>query len=128
LDPLTDKVLTCSAFIYLATVATTGIAVWMAAVIVGRELLVTGLRGMVESVGAAFGADWGGKIKTISQFVVLIGVLLQQGLEQQQWEAAARALQTPLKVLIVAMIIATVVSGGHYLVKAARLMESMPQP
>lgn len=124
LDPLTDKVLTCSAFIYLAATApATGITVWMATVIVARELLVTGLRGMVESVGAAFGADWGGKFKTISQFAVLVGVLVQQGLSRQGWTQTATLLQGPLALLAGLMVVATVASGVHYLVKAGRLLD-----
>lgn len=122
LDPLTDKVLTCSAFIYLSARPETGILPAMTAVIVGREILVTGLRGMVESAGRAFGADWGGKVKTISQFAVLVGVLLRQGMSSVEWDRAVAMLDWPLQVLVGVMLVATVVSGLHYLVKAARLL------
>ncbi|MCS7021162.1 MAG: CDP-alcohol phosphatidyltransferase family protein [Gemmataceae bacterium] len=124
LDPLTDKVLTSTAFIYLSvTSEQTGIYPWMAAVIVARELLVTGLRGMVESEGAAFGADWGGKIKTITQFAVLVGVLVQQGLWTAGESYPAELLHWPLRLLIGLMLAATVTSGLHYLVKANRLLD-----
>src|SRR5215211_9515070 len=47
LDPLADKVLVCGAFIYLIPVERAGIDPWMVVVVVVRELLVTGIRGMV---------------------------------------------------------------------------------
>src|SRR5436853_283453 len=63
LDPLVDKVLVCGAFIMLLPYppARTGLAAWMVVVVVGRELVVTGLRSYLESRGARFGADWTGK-------------------------------------------------------------------
>ncbi|MCX8139251.1 MAG: CDP-alcohol phosphatidyltransferase family protein [Thermogemmata sp.] len=128
LDPLTDKVLTCSAFIYLSAMPGTRILPAMTAVIVGRELLVTGLRGIVESAGRAFGADWGGKVKTVSQFAVLVGVLLRQGMIGSGWNTTGEMLDRPLQVLIGVMLAATVVSGLHYLVKAAQLLRGTTEP
>ncbi|MBU0717770.1 MAG: CDP-alcohol phosphatidyltransferase family protein, partial [Planctomycetes bacterium] len=63
LDPLADKVLVCGAFILFSGPAfvdgtghnVTEVAGWMVVVIVGRELLVTGLRGFNEARGRAFG-------------------------------------------------------------------------
>lgn len=71
LDPFADKMLICGAFVLLAGpgfvdrnhVNVTGIAPWMVVVILGRELLVTGLRGFNESQGTAFAASMHGKIK-----------------------------------------------------------------
>src|SRR5262245_34801020 len=57
LDPLADKILVCGAFIYLVRVDGAGIDPWMVTVVVVRELLVTGIRGMVEATGQKFGAD-----------------------------------------------------------------------
>ncbi len=61
-------------------------------------------------------------MKTVSQFAVLVGVLLRQGMNGSGWDAAAARLDWPLQVLIGVMLAATVVSGLHYLVKAARLL------
>src|SRR5262245_7297079 len=49
LDPLTDKVLVCGAFIFLIPGVEAGLTPWMVTIVVARELLVTGIRGMVES-------------------------------------------------------------------------------
>ena len=82
MDPFCDKVLVLGTFAYLASPRfaeidsqgqvsgmTTGIWAWMVVVIIARELLVTAIRGVVESRGIAFGADWWGKSKMILQSI-----------------------------------------------------------
>lgn len=124
LDPLTDKVLIGSAFIFLIPVADAGIAPWMVAVMLSRELLITGIRGMVESAGKKFGADWFGKLKTILQCVVLVAVLFLLTCRQYEWLAEwwDVALLRTYRVLLWAMLLATVGSGLQYLVKAYRAL------
>jgi CDP-diacylglycerol--glycerol-3-phosphate 3-phosphatidyltransferase len=68
LDPLADKLLISTALIMLVAVGR--IPVWatgMVVVIVGRELAVTGLRGMASSDGHVVGASWQGKLKSFVQ-------------------------------------------------------------
>ena len=89
LDPLADKVLVGAAFIYLIPVAGAGVPPWMVTVVVCRELLVTGLRGVVEATGQKFGADWFGKLKTVLQCAVLIGVFAILSLRDRSWAADA---------------------------------------
>jgi CDP-diacylglycerol--glycerol-3-phosphate 3-phosphatidyltransferase len=133
LDPMTDKVLVCGAFIYLIPVAEpgheTGINPWMVTVVVSRELIVTGLRGIVEATGRKFGADWFGKLKMVLQCAVIIGVLLIQWLRTLESGRAAGLIPAVLAVLepvqlvlLWAMLIATIGSGLQYLVKASRLL------
>jgi CDP-diacylglycerol--glycerol-3-phosphate 3-phosphatidyltransferase len=76
LDPLADKLLVSTALIML--LAAGRLEVWaapMVVVIVGRELAVTGLRGMASSQGFIVAARGPGKIKTLVQNVA-IGALL----------------------------------------------------
>jgi CDP-diacylglycerol---glycerol-3-phosphate 3-phosphatidyltransferase len=123
LDPLTDKVLVCGAFIYLIPVPSAGILPWMATVVVGRELLVTGLRGIVEATGKKFGADWFGKLKMVLQCAVLIGVLLIEFLRREPGTETVRSVLEPVQTaLLWSMLIATVGSGLQYCVKAARVL------
>jgi CDP-diacylglycerol--glycerol-3-phosphate 3-phosphatidyltransferase len=124
LDPLADKILVCGMFIYLIKVPDAGIDPWMATVVVVRELLVTGIRGMVEATGQKFGADWFGKLKMGLQCAVLIGVLLIQ------WRRAidpddrlAHFLEPVQLVLLWLMLVATVGSGAQYVVKAIRVLK-----
>jgi CDP-diacylglycerol--glycerol-3-phosphate 3-phosphatidyltransferase len=128
LDPLADKILVCGAFIYLIPVVKAGIDPWMVVVVVGRELAVTGIRGMVEATGQKFGADWFGKLKMVLQCAVLIGVLLIRWLEPLAARDILNILEPIQLVLLWAMLIATIGSGAQYVVKAARLLGGTTGP
>jgi len=68
LDPLADKLLVSTALIMLLAVGR--IPIWgagMVVVIVGRELAVTGLRGIASTHGHIVAATFPGKIKSIAQ-------------------------------------------------------------
>jgi CDP-diacylglycerol--glycerol-3-phosphate 3-phosphatidyltransferase len=72
LDPLADKLIVSTALIVLvATDRIENWAVWMAVVIVGRELAVTGLRGLASSQGQVMAASGYGKLKTFAQNVAI---------------------------------------------------------
>ena len=122
LDPLADKILVCGAFIYLLPVPGAGLSPWMVTVVVVRELLVTGIRGMVEATGKKFGADWFGKLKMGLQCAVLIGVLLIEWLRTLPAADLLAVLEPVQHVLLWLMLAATVGSGVQYVVKAVRLM------
>jgi CDP-diacylglycerol--glycerol-3-phosphate 3-phosphatidyltransferase len=76
MDPLADKVLTSSAFI--AFVGQGLMPAWMAAVIVARELAITGLRLLAAVQQKVLAAERFGKHKTLSQIVAIIAILVQQ--------------------------------------------------
>lgn len=74
-DPLADKILVMSAFIML--VGADLAPAWVAAVIVCRELAVTGLRLLlVETGGEVLAAAMPGKIKTVTQMFAVIFLFL----------------------------------------------------
>ncbi len=76
LDPLADKLLVSTALIVLLTAGR--IPDWgmpMVVVIVGRELAVTGLRGLAVERGQVMAAAWSGKVKAVFQNIA-IGALL----------------------------------------------------
>ena len=76
LDPLADKLIVCTALIVLVAIPRIpGWATWMVVVIVGRELAVTGLRGLASSQGQVMAATGYGKLKTFAQNFA-IGALL----------------------------------------------------
>ena len=89
MDPFADKVLVVGAFIYLAGpgfqldlgvnktlhLQASGVASWMAVVVLGRELLVTSIRGVLEGQGIQFAATWHGKAKMILQSLCIPLVL-----------------------------------------------------
>ena len=123
LDPLADKVLIGGTFIYLLQVPGAGLMPWMVTVVVCRELLITGLRGIVEAAGKSFGADWFGKLKTVLQSAVIVGVLLLEWLRGVPAAANTVALLEPVQIgLLAAMLTATVGSAVRYTIKAAELL------
>ena len=74
LDPLADKLLINSALIML--IALGRIPAWVVVLIVGREVAVTGLRGIASVEGLVIAASRWGKAKTILQSSALIGLML----------------------------------------------------
>lgn len=82
MDPLADKILTCSAFIafvestHLNPQAPVKVAAWMVIIIVGRELAITGLRLLAASKNVVLASEKFGKHKTISQIIALNALLL----------------------------------------------------
>ncbi|WP_127848943.1 CDP-diacylglycerol--glycerol-3-phosphate 3-phosphatidyltransferase [Lacticaseibacillus hulanensis] len=73
-DPLADKLLVITAFIFLAVAGQ--IPAWGVAIIVWRELAVTGLRLLLASGGEVLAAAWPGKIKTTAQMFSIIFLLV----------------------------------------------------
>ena len=74
LDPFADKMIICGTFIFLAAAPqladgspASGVAGWVATLIMAREIGVTALRGFVESHGGDFSAKWAGKWKMVFQ-------------------------------------------------------------
>lgn len=87
IDPLADKLLVLGAFVCLAGPAfarTNSDTVWhesgvtpaLACIILARELLVTSLRGLVESTGGDFSASFSGKLKMVLQSAAIPLILL----------------------------------------------------
>lgn len=79
MDPLADKILTCSAFIAFVghdVIGRTYVQAWMVVIIVGRELAITGLRLLAANKNVVLAAEGYGKHKTASQIACVIGVLV----------------------------------------------------
>ncbi|MFZ2588554.1 CDP-diacylglycerol--glycerol-3-phosphate 3-phosphatidyltransferase [Paucilactobacillus nenjiangensis] len=74
-DPLADKLLVMTAFIMLTSMNV--VPAWVTVVIIWRELAVTGLRLLIiETNGEVLAAKMPGKIKTVSQFIAILFLLL----------------------------------------------------
>ncbi len=74
LDPVADKVLVCSAFVYISA---TGLCpVWITVLIMAREFLITGLRQIAIEAGQVLAADRLGKWKTGFQLAYCITCLV----------------------------------------------------
>jgi CDP-diacylglycerol--glycerol-3-phosphate 3-phosphatidyltransferase len=113
LDPLVDKVLVIGCYVYLmAMVPNSGLAPWMITAILARELMVQAIRSLIEGRGEPFGAKFSGKLKTVTQFVAILAVLVVEAYGLASGWVVAR------DVLIWASVLLTIGSGLHYLVLA----------
>jgi len=127
LDPLADKILVCTAFVYLtSTRQPDGLPfapVWVTAVIIGREFLVTGLRQIAVEQGRVIAADGLGKWKTIFQLAFcissLIWLYLSHGKNTTAFTSFLQGLAAPGNYLyhlfLWSALTLTAVSGFNYL-------------
>src|ERR1700758_4524619 len=76
LDPLADKLLIAAAFITLVQFNPRLVPAWIAVVIIGREFLVSGLRGISAPAGFTIEASDLGKMKMFVQIVSVVAVIL----------------------------------------------------
>jgi len=74
LDPLADKLLIVTALI--ALIPAREIPVWMVIIIVGREIAITGLRGIAVSQDIILSASTLGKYKTVFEVVSIFFLIL----------------------------------------------------
>jgi CDP-diacylglycerol--glycerol-3-phosphate 3-phosphatidyltransferase len=94
LDTTADKLLVTGALIALVDVDRA--SPWIAAIIIGRELLILGLRGVVAADGTVFPPSIWGKLKTNAQFVAIFLAILHlgeplAGLRVDEWAMIAAA-------------------------------------
>ncbi|RAV66515.1 CDP-diacylglycerol--glycerol-3-phosphate 3-phosphatidyltransferase [Aerococcus urinae] len=107
-DPLADKMLVITALIEL--IALGKASAWIVAIIVMRELAVTGLRLLIVTEGEVLAAKWPGKIKTCTQMLAIILLLMN--------DFPFRALPFSLGQLCLYLaLLATIYSGYDYFKK-----------
>lgn len=134
LDPFCDKILICGAYILIAVemddsfVWYAKIAGWMAVVVVGRELLVTVLRSMIEGAGGDFSAKWAGKLKMGFQCVAVGACLVALAHRKNAIAPNDLALPVWLNITLIGSIwlsiYSTLQSGWGYCVAAGEYLKS----
>lgn len=107
-DPMADKMLVMTAFISLVSLNLA--PAWVVSIIVCRELAVTGLRILLVTDGEVMAAAWPGKIKTATQMLAIIFLLLDN--------LPFKSLGFPLgTILLYICLFFTIYSGVDYFVK-----------
>lgn len=113
LDPLADKLLVSAAFILIVEL---GLApAWVVILIISREFAVTGLRLVAAGEGIVLAASKMGKLKTVSQILAIILLLLHN------FPFSYIGLPIDIILLYIALIL-TVWSGVEYFVKNWHVM------
>ena len=124
MDPLADKIMTCSAFVafvestHINPHAPVKVGAWMVVVIVGRELAITGLRMLAATKNIVLAAERYGKHKTASQITAIIALLVVDSCEE--WAPPLKALfvsWTPMfaEIMLWVSVVLTASSGIIYL-------------
>lgn len=124
MDPLADKILVSAAFVFFTA---EGLCpVWVTALIIGREFLVTGLRTIAIEAGQVLAADRLGKWKTTFQLSYIITGLIWLTAEHAKKQVAILEwlgnLARPSSeggwlqpIFLWAAVALTVISGWNYL-------------
>ena len=122
MDPLADKVLVSSAFI---TFVALGYARWwMVAIIIGRELLITGLRSLAAYRGMIITPTYWARVKTVLQMTSVAVILLYINVETiyAHWDkpmsfiTRAQA-ELGFDYLVGATALVTALTGADYIIK-----------
>jgi CDP-diacylglycerol--glycerol-3-phosphate 3-phosphatidyltransferase len=118
LDTTADKLLVAG--VLIALLGVDRVSPWIAALIIGREFVLMGLRGVIASEGDVMAPSMLGKLKTSIQFVAIALAIPRPGdelggLYLDEWAMLAAAA-------------ITVWSAGDYLVRAAPLLRSESAP
>lgn len=113
MDPLADKILVCSALI--ALIQTGDISSIVVIIIIAREFIITGFRLVASDSGVIIAASNWGKLKTISQMIMIMYLIL--GLRGGIFDTLAM-------ILISAAVIFTAVSALDYIVKNVGVLKA----
>jgi CDP-diacylglycerol---glycerol-3-phosphate 3-phosphatidyltransferase len=120
LDPMADKLVVTAALIMLAaSPRLPHVPAWIVVVLVGREIMVTGLRAVAAAEGLILGAEELGKYKMAAQSIAVQGLLIHYTYLHVDFFAAG------LFVLWIAMVL-SLWSGVDYFVKVARAIRPEP--
>lgn len=91
MDPLTDKVLVCAAFVSFVEMRL--VPAWIVVIIISREFLVTGLRLLAASRGDVIPVGRWGKHKMVWQIVAIAALLLGAAIRSDLLRNAAPQLK-----------------------------------
>ena len=122
-DPLADKMIVLTSFLILMDQAVRVdawkdmtlrvVPVWGVAIILLRELMVSGIRLVAAERGEVIAAGWSGKVKT---FVTMIAIIVMF------FAGISEAVAYTCLVLMYVSVILTVYSGLVYLINARRII------
>ena len=117
MDPLADKIFVTTTMLILVEFQL--IAAWVAAVVIAREFMVTGLRLLAVKQGKVISADKFGKLKTFLQMVMLFigGLVWIHILDLNMTICGKLQLRHCWSVLLWGIVIVTVGSGLNYFIK-----------
>ena len=109
MDPLADKLLVCSALIAFSAVGV--LSVWITIALIAREFYVSGIRQLALEKGLVLEAIVSAKLKTITQIVLIIYIILPPPLNILVFEAG-------ILILAAVTLLISVYSAVEYTTKS----------
>lgn len=106
MDPLADKVLVAAALVFLVQIGRA--ESWIVVIIIAREYAVSIIRAIAANNGKVIAASGGGKIKTVTQMLAIIMLLLNI---------------TGGTIMLYVCLILTIYSGWDYIWKNRELIK-----
>jgi len=119
IDPIADKLLVTAAVIALVQLGV--LNGWLAMIIVGRELLITGFRLVVSGKGVVLSANIWGKLKTVMQ-TIAISLLLFEIKFREIFSWYPKEFFLGDAIMLIAVIL-TVISAYIYVKDSAHLLK-----
>lgn len=116
MDPLADKMLIMAALISFVEKNVHYITAGVVMTILARELIVTGVRLLAMGENKVIAASMWGKAKTVSQFILVLAVMVFEAVTVHLPEAAVFCDSAVLVLTIIAVAL-TVYSGFDYIWK-----------
>ena len=133
LDPIADKVLVLSAFVVFLTIPSifnANLGEWAiivagcgVAVILAREIIVSGFRMVAASSGAVIAADMIGKYKTVTQDIAVIVLLIGVGVQELTSHLVGQIINYIGLGFFALSVVLTVISGINYIVKNIEVLK-----
>lgn len=133
LDPIADKVLVLSALVVYLTVPeifTANLGYWAiivagcgVALILAREIIVSGFRMVAAGAGIVIAADIFGKYKTVTQDIAVIILLIGAGVCELTAHIAGAIINYVGLAFFAVSVILTVISGVNYIVKNIEVLK-----
>jgi CDP-diacylglycerol--glycerol-3-phosphate 3-phosphatidyltransferase len=123
LDPLADKLLVAAVLVMLVAIPVEPrVPAWIAALIIARELAVTGLRAIASQKGMTLPAEELGKYKMLTQIFALQGLLLAERVRIPVVGIEVDFFAAGMRFLWVALVL-SLWSGVDYHVKVLRRID-----
>lgn len=133
LDPIADKVLVLSALVIMLTVPsffTLYLADWAiiaagcgVAIILAREIIVSGFRMVAASAGTVIAADIFGKYKTVFQDIAVVFLLIGAGVGEFTDHITVKILFYIGLICFAVSVLLTIISGVNYIVKNREVLK-----
>lgn len=127
LDPIADKVLVLSALVIMLTVPSffeANLGYWAiivagcgVALILAREIIVSGFRMVAASSGTVIAADIFGKYKTVCQDISIVVLIIGAGVTELTDHITGTIINYVGLAFFALAVLLTVISGVNYLVK-----------